>query len=87
MKINTDKITLSAAQIQDLMDFMGDADPETEITITHFPEPWHDKHEGTDEPAGFYAYFTEYPEEGVYGPLGVRVPNIPVRDGHPNDTK
>lgn len=30
--------------------------------------------EGTDMPAGLYIHLTQYPEEGVLGPLGVDLP-------------
>jgi hypothetical protein len=67
------KITLTAGQISDLVGFLGDAidSPDTEITIEEFPNEWFDPETQAKQPAGLYAHFTEYPEEGVYGPLGV----------------
>jgi hypothetical protein len=74
---NIKSITLSGKQLLDALSMIigspsrADLTPEeleTEINITKM-EAWHDKEEG-EQPAGLYASLEEYPEEGLYGPLG-----------------
>lgn len=65
------RITLTAHQLREAAEFGSpDGDPEqaeTELTIQWMPE--RTSEDGEPLAAGFYAYYTEYPEEGVYGPL------------------
>lgn len=75
--ITTNKITLTGKQLIDALSLItgGGAlrnltieELETEIDIQHMDE-WRDDEVGLN-PAGLYANLSEYPEEGVYGPLG-----------------
>ena len=67
-------IILNVKQLRDALDYANPDGPEatdqldTEISIDFFPERI--SVEGKPMPAGFYAWLTEYPDEGVYGPLG-----------------
>ena len=79
MSTKKQTITLTGAQLLDALSLitgdskrrhLGTDEEETEITIEHM-KAWHDKEDGK-QPAGLYAYLTEYPEEGLYGPLGVK---------------
>ena len=74
---STKSITLSGKQLLDALSIIigspsrADLTPEeleTEISITRMAA-WNDK-EGGEQPAGLYASLEEYPEEGLYGPLG-----------------
>jgi hypothetical protein len=68
------EITLTARQLRDALDFANPDGPEdlaqmdTEVTIVQ-REAWVSG-EGEKMLAGLYAYITDYPEEGVCGPLG-----------------
>lgn len=68
-------ITLSGKDLIELLDFISpdrESDPDQlgcEVTIIHKAEPFVST-DGEDHPAGLYAYLAEYPEEGLYGPLG-----------------
>lgn len=53
---------LNGYQIHRLWDFV-DAEPEAEVTLGNFPERA-DMEDGTKMPAGLYAWFTDYPDEG-----------------------
>lgn len=76
--INT--ITLTAKQLREALEFANpdgaeDAEQaETEVTITR--RAAFKTTDGDDMPAGLYVHLTEYPEEGVYGPLGVMLPLV-----------
>ena len=66
-------VTLNGHAIKDLVSFVcpdeGDTDQlETEVTIDWMPE--RKSTDGDQLSAGYYAFLTEYPEEGCYGPLG-----------------
>lgn len=67
--------TLSGKNLLELLDFISpdrDSDPdqlECELTIFHMAEKFTST-DGEDHPAGLYACLTEYPEEGLYGPIG-----------------
>lgn len=65
-------LTITAGQLLDALEMLGRIenleDRETELTITQMEE-WTDSEENQTMPAGLYAYFTEYPEEGLWGPL------------------
>ena len=71
-------LTLSAKQLREALEFAnpdGAADldqVETEVTITQ--RAAFTSTEGDAMPAGLYVHLTEYPDEGVYGPLGVDLP-------------
>lgn len=71
-------LTLSAKQLREALEFAnpdgpGDADQvEAEVTITR--RAAFTSTDGDDMPAGLYVHLAEYPEEGVYGPLGVELP-------------
>lgn len=59
-------ITLNFAQVQQAMDcFGGETDPDTEVTIGWFEEATCQETD-TKMEAGYYLYFTEYPEEGRF---------------------
>lgn len=75
---DTNSITLSGKQLMDALSLIRGGGPareltpdelETEIDIQNM-KAWHDKEEGREMPAGLYANLSEYPEEGLYGPLG-----------------
>ena len=73
----TTSITLTAKQLREALEFVNpdesDADQlETEVTITQ--REAFTSTDGDDMPAGLYVHLTEYPEEGVHGPLGVDLP-------------
>lgn len=67
-------ITVSAKALLELLDFAApdresDADQlDTEITLVGRTEPFTSA-DGEHCAAGVYAYLTEYPEEGLYGPV------------------
>lgn len=73
-----DGITLSAAQLRDALDFVNPDGPddqdqlEAEVTILWL-DAGQSAEDKQDMAAGYYAYLTEYPGEGVYGPLGSKV--------------
>ncbi|WCH25235.1 hypothetical protein [Aeromonas salmonicida] len=68
-------ITLSGKDLVELLDFMSpdrEQDPEqleAEVSIIKLDKLFADG-VGDVRPPGVYAYLTEYPEEGLYGPLG-----------------
>jgi hypothetical protein len=68
-------ITLSAAQLREVLDFInpdGEQDAaqmEDEVSIEYFEARTSD--DGEFIPAGYFAWVTEYPEEGSIGPLGM----------------
>ncbi|MGU5889752.1 hypothetical protein [Aeromonas hydrophila] len=68
-------ITLSGKDLIELLDFISpdrESDPDQlgcEVTILHKAEPFVST-DGEAHPAGLYAYLTEYPDEGIYGPIG-----------------
>ena len=67
--------TLSGKDLVELLDFISpdrEQEPEqleSEITIFQKLEAFKST-DGEDHPAGLYAYLTEYPEDGLYGPIG-----------------
>ncbi|HGE8241194.1 hypothetical protein LZT27_14645 [Aeromonas veronii] len=67
--------TLSGKDLLELLDFVSpdrEQDPdqlECEVTLFHRDSPFTST-DGEDHPAGLYAYLTEYPEEGIFGPVG-----------------
>lgn len=67
-------ITLSGKQLLDLLDFVSpdrdfDSDQlDCEITLIDKIESFTST-DGEFHDAGVYAYLTEYPEEGIYGPI------------------
>lgn len=69
-------ITLSAADLVDLADFCSpdrDTDPEQlETEIVLFYRRAFKSTDGDDMPAGVYVHLADYPEEGVFGPVGGR---------------
>lgn len=71
-------ITLTAKQMREALEFAnpdGEEDAEqaeTEVTITR--RAAFKSTDGDDMPAGLYVHLKEYPDEGVYGPLGVDLP-------------
>lgn len=73
------QFTLTALQLRDALEFINpdenDEDQlESEITFKYCEEGKTPK--GDDNlhlPEGWYCWITEYPEEGCYGPLGVRL--------------
>lgn len=66
-----DAVRLTAQALREAADFVScgeDDDHEREVGIV-----WRDAFTSSDGdamPAGFYCYDTEYPEEGLHGPLG-----------------
>lgn len=72
--MNKQLITLTAKQLRDALVLVGEAvkgaDDDTEITIKHL-DAWIDGETKEPQPAGLYAFLEEYPEHGLYGPLGV----------------
>lgn len=56
-------LCLTGYQIEHLADFV-DRERDTELTLAHFPERSPDA-DGNEMPAGLYAWFTEYPDEGA----------------------
>jgi hypothetical protein len=60
---NETTIKLDGSQIAQIQDFI-DGELEAEISIKWFPESEPDK-DGNDMPAGYYAWFHEYPEDGA----------------------
>lgn len=71
-------LTLTGAALLELVDFC-DSERDSELTITE-REPFVCPEDGP-MPAGLYAHFTDYPEEGWIGPLGVTWPPPPVIKG------
>ena len=73
-------LTLTAKQLREALMFVNpdgaeDANQvETEVTITR--RMAFTSTDGDDMPAGLYVHLTEYPNEGVFGPLGVDLPQI-----------
>lgn len=71
-------LTMNAKQLREALEFAnpdgpGDAEQaETEVTVTQ--RAAFTSSDGDDMPAGLYVHLTEYPEEGVYGPLGIEFP-------------
>ncbi|WP_323941631.1 hypothetical protein [Aeromonas caviae] len=69
-------ITLSAADLVELADFCSpdrDTDPEQlETEIVLFYRHAFKSTDGDDMPAGVYVHLADYPEEGVYDPVGGR---------------
>lgn len=66
-------IDLTAAQLREALDFINpdgpdDKDQMTDSVTIRWYEGW--IYQGQVFPSGYYALSTEYPEEGVYGPLG-----------------
>ncbi len=68
MKLKNE-ITLTGLQLKEAIDLV-DHDLETEITITKM-EAWKDYETGEMQPPGYYVSYEEYPEFGLYGPLGM----------------
>ncbi|VUF54090.1 hypothetical protein [Escherichia phage Fraca] len=68
-------ITLSGKDLMELLDYISpdrESDPEqleTEVSVIKMDKTFASS-EGDIRPAGVYAYLTEYPEEGLYGPIG-----------------
>lgn len=68
-------ITLSGKDLIELLDFINpdrEQSPEqleTEVCVFQMDKTFASS-EGDIRPPGVYAYLTEYPEEGLYGPLG-----------------
>lgn len=54
-------MNINGFQLMHLADFV-DGERETELTLEVFPE--HTANNGEHMPAGLYAWFSEYPEEG-----------------------
>lgn len=69
-------ITLSAADLVELADFCSpdrDTDPEQlETEIVLFYRRASKSTDGDDMPAGVYVHLADYPEEGLFGPVGGR---------------
>lgn len=69
-------ITLSAADLVELADFCSpdrDTDPEQlETEIVLFYRRAFKSTDGDDMPAGVYVHLADYPEEGLFGPVGGR---------------
>lgn len=69
-------ITLSAADLVELADFCSpdrDTDPEQlETEIVLFYRRAFKSTDGDEMPAGVYVHLADYPEEGVFGPVGGR---------------
>lgn len=67
-------ITLSAADLVELADFCSpdrDTDPEQlETEIVLFYRRAFKSTDGGDMPAGVYVHLADYPEEGLFGPVG-----------------
>lgn len=67
--------TLSGKDLLELLDFVSpdrEQDPdqlECEVTIFHRAGPFTST-DDEEHPAGLYAFLTEYPEEGIFGPIG-----------------
>jgi len=67
-------ITLSGKDLIELLDYISpdrESEPEqlaTEVSVIKMDEPFSSS--SGVRPSGVYAYLTEYPEEGLYGPLG-----------------
>jgi hypothetical protein len=57
-------ITLNRYQLQQALSLIAEDDPNTEIVINQRPH-WVSE-EGEDMPAGLYASYEEYPEEGLF---------------------
>lgn len=80
-------VTLTGWQVRHLWDFLdlsgGDSDDESDVTVQWFDEQPPDA-DGEPFPAGYYAYFTEYPEEGrLYLPIkGEEAKTAPARGSH-----
>ncbi|MEL1213710.1 DUF3850 domain-containing protein [Aeromonas caviae] len=70
-------ITLSAADLVELADFCSpdrDTDPEQlETEIVLFYRRAFKSTDGDDMPAGVYVHLADYPEEGLFGPVGGRL--------------
>lgn len=71
--MNNQRITLTARQLRDALTLIGEDkigdDDDAEITIKHL-DIWIDRETNEPQPAGLYAYLEDYPEFGLYGPLG-----------------
>ena len=71
-------LTLTAKQLREALVFANpdgseDTDQaEIEVTITR--RMAFKSTDGEAMPAGLYVHLTEYPDEGVFGPLGVELP-------------
>lgn len=67
--------TLNGLQLRDALAFInpdGSNDPdqlETELSFAYLPDGAIREESGKCEKPGMYCWLTEYPEEGVYGPL------------------
>lgn len=64
-------LTLTAQQLREALVFAnpdGTDEAETEVTITH--RMAFKSTDGDEMSEGLYVHFTEYPDEGVFGPLG-----------------
>lgn len=63
-------INITAKEILELLEYAApdrEKDPEqleTQMTLWTAKEPYKDAETGEERPAGIYAYFSEYPEEG-----------------------
>ncbi|RDE60969.1 hypothetical protein [Aeromonas veronii] len=85
-------ITLSGNDLIELLDLVSpdrEQDPdqlEAKVTIINKPEAFISL-DGEDMPAGLYALFTDYPEEGLHGPIGAsdqfKVALFTTQDGDP----
>ncbi|ELB2792424.1 hypothetical protein QMX34_003012 [Aeromonas hydrophila] len=68
-------ITLSGKDLVELLDYIcpdRENDPEqleAEVSVIKMDKAFASG-EGDIRPSGVYAYLTEYPDEGLYGPLG-----------------
>jgi len=68
-------ITFSGKDLVELLDFISpdrESAPEqleTEVSVIKMDKTFASG-EGDIRPPGVYAYLTEYPDEGLYGPLG-----------------
>lgn len=65
--------TMTGKQLEELLDFLAPdrSEEQMESSVTIIKR--HDAFTSTDGEfmaAGLYAYLTEYPEEGLFGPLG-----------------
>lgn len=65
------KLTLTGKQLREAATLLseGEDGDEEEVTIKRMVA-WKDQESGEDQPAGFYAFYEERPDEGLYGPLG-----------------
>ncbi len=73
-------LTLNAKQLREALEFVNPDGPEdqdqveAEVTITQ--RAAFTSTDGEEMPAGLYVHLTDYPDEGVYGPLGVDLPQL-----------